>query len=251
MSSYEALAGAYDVLTEDVQYRRRADYLVRQFRRSPIPVHTVLDLACGTGSIACLLSAKGYEVTATDASEEMLTVAAEKAASLTVERPPFFLHQTMPRLQLLQQVDAAVSTLDAVNYMTRAADVKETFRRVFRYLKPGGRFIFDVNSPYKLRRMDGQVWLDETEDVYCVWRTDFSARTKVCTYWVDLFELQEDGSWSRSVEEHRERAWEVEELTAWLREAGFAEIIVTGDLTMEPPGEQEDRLIFHCGKPLA
>jgi len=251
MSSYEALAGAYDVLTEDVQYRRRADYLVRQFRRSPIPVHTVLDLACGTGSIACLLSAKGYEVTATDASEEMLTVAAGKAASLMVERPPFFLHQTMPRLRLLQQVDAAVSTLDAVNYMTRAADVKETFRRVFRYLKPGGRFIFDVNSPYKLRRMDGQVWLDETEDVYCVWRTDFSARTKVCTYWVDLFELQEDGSWSRSVEEHRERAWEVEELTAWLREAGFTEITVTGDLTMEPPGEQEDRLIFHCGKPLA
>ena len=56
MSSYEALAGAYDVLMEDVQYRRRADYLVRQFRKSPIPVHTVLDLACGTGSIACLLS---------------------------------------------------------------------------------------------------------------------------------------------------------------------------------------------------
>ena len=61
MSSYEALAGAYDVLMEDVQYRRRADYLVRQFRRSPIPVHTVLDLACGTGSIACLLSAKGMK----------------------------------------------------------------------------------------------------------------------------------------------------------------------------------------------
>ena len=168
MNSYEALAGAYDVLTEDVQHRRRAEYLHRQFRKSPIPVETVLDLGCGTGSIACLLSEKGYAVTAVDASEEMLTVAAGKAASLSVERPPFFLHQSMARLRLLEPVDAAVSTLDAINYLTRPGDLRETFRRVFRYLKPGGRFLFDVNSPYKLRRMDGQVWLDETEDVYCV-----------------------------------------------------------------------------------
>ena len=247
MNSYEALAGAYDVLTEDVQHRRRAEYLHRQFRKSPIPVETVLDLGCGTGSIACLLSEKGYAVTAVDASEEMLTVAAGKAASLSVERPPFFLHQSMARLRLLEPVDAAVSTLDAINYLTRPGDVRETFRRVFRYLKPGGRFLFDVNSPYKLRRLDGQVWLDETEDVYCVWRTEFSRG--VCTYWVDLFELREDGSWERSCEEHRERAYEPEELTQWLREAGFTKITVTGDMTGKPPAPEEDRLIFLCEKP--
>ena len=60
MSSYDALAASYDGLMADGVYRRRADYLVKLFQKSAIPVRTVLDLACGTGTIACLLAAKGY-----------------------------------------------------------------------------------------------------------------------------------------------------------------------------------------------
>ena len=85
-----------------------------------------------------------------------------------------FLHQSMPRLHLGMEVDAAISTLDALNYLTRTADLRETLRRVYRWLRPGGLFLFDVNTPYKLRRMDGQVYLDETEDSYCVWRTFYA-----------------------------------------------------------------------------
>ena len=50
MSSYEGLAASYDALTTDVGYEKRADFLEKLFRRSRIPVHTVLDLACGTGT---------------------------------------------------------------------------------------------------------------------------------------------------------------------------------------------------------
>ena len=56
MSSYQQLAGAYDELTWDVGYEKRADFLEKLFRRSRIPVHTVLDLACGTGSMTWLLA---------------------------------------------------------------------------------------------------------------------------------------------------------------------------------------------------
>lgn len=248
MSSYGALAGVYDDLTGDVQYLRRTDFLERLFRKSRIPVQNLLDLGCGTGTIACLLARRGYRVTACDGSEDMLTQAAAKAAGL--ETPPFFLHQAMQRLRLAEPVDAAISTLDALNYLTRPSDVQETFRRVYHWLKPGGQFIFDVNSAAKLRRMDGQVYLDETEDTYCVWRTEFSQRTKVCTYWVDLFRRTEDGAWARWCEEHRERAYEEGELRSWLTEAGFDRVSVTGDLRMSPPREDEDRLIFRCRKNL-
>ena len=71
MSRYDALAASYDGLMADGIYRRRADYLEKLFQKSAIPVRTVLDLACGTGTIACLLAAKGYDVTATDLSAEM------------------------------------------------------------------------------------------------------------------------------------------------------------------------------------
>ena len=219
MSSYDALAASYDALTVDVEYRRRADYLTRQFHRSALPVETVLDLACGTGTMACLLAERGYRMIAVDGSEEMLTQAAWKAAAL--EQPPMFLHQSMPRLHLGMEVDAAISTLDALNYLTRTADLRETLRRVYRWLRPGGLFLFDVNTPYKLRRMDGQVYLDETEDSYCVWRTFYAPGRKICTYQVDLFRLNANGSWDRAFEEHRERAWGREELETYLTEAGF------------------------------
>ena len=146
MSSYDALASSYDGLMADGSYQKRADWLERLFRKSAIPVHAVLDLACGTGTISCLLAQRGYEVTATDGSEEMLTQAMGKAAALDGQ-PPLFLHQSMPRLKLIEPVDAAVSTLDSLNYLTREKDIRETFRRVYRWLKPGGQFIFDVNTP--------------------------------------------------------------------------------------------------------
>ena len=248
MSSYQSLAASYDGLMIDGSYRKRAEWLDRQLKRSAIPVHTVLDLACGTGTIACLLAERGYQVTATDGSEEMLTQAMSKAAVLE-ERAPLFLHQSMPRLRLIEPVDAVVSTLDSLNYLTREKDLRETFCRVFRWLKPGGAFIFDVNTPYKLRRMDGQMYMDETEETFCVWRTFFSQRTQACTYQVDLFQQNADGSWDRSFEEHRERAWTEEQLRTFLTDAGFTGITVSGDLTSRPPRVEEDRWIVRAVRP--
>ena len=248
MSAYGALAGAYDALLADGDYLRRGRAIAKALKKSPIPVARVLDLGCGTGTIACYLAAQGYRVTATDLSEEMLTEAASKAMEL--ERPPLFLCQSMPRLRLTEPVDAVVSTLDSLNYLTRPSDLRETFRRVGRYLRPGGLFLFDVNTPYKLRRMDRQMYMDETEESYCVWRTFYAPGRKICTYQVDLFRLNANGSWDRAFEEHRERAWGREELETYLTEAGFGAVTVTGDLTSRPPAAEEDRWIFRCQKPV-
>ena len=247
--AYEFLAGCYDAFTADVHYARWADYLEKHFARSRLPIRTVLDLACGTGTMTWLLTDRGYELIGVDGSEEMLAAAMEKSGQVE-GIPPIFLHQSMPRLHLGMEVDAAISTLDALNYLTRTADLRETLRRGYRWLRPGGLFLFDVNTPYKLRRMDGQVYLDETEDSYCVWRTFYAPGRKICTYQVDLFRLNANGSWDRAFEEHRERAWGREELETYLTEAGFGAVTVTGDLTSRPPAAEEDRWIFRCQKPV-
>ena len=80
MKDYAALAAGYDGLMADGAYEKRAAFLEKLFQKSTIPVHTVLDLACGTGTIACLLSRRGYQVTAVDGSEEMLAQASAKAS---------------------------------------------------------------------------------------------------------------------------------------------------------------------------
>ncbi|MEG1879651.1 MAG: class I SAM-dependent methyltransferase, partial [Pseudoflavonifractor sp.] len=169
MESYEFLAGCYDELTADVDYGRWADYIERHFARSKLPIHTVLDLACGTGSLTKLLAERGYEMLGADRSEDMLAQAAEKCRDLSGE-PPVFLHQSMEKLDLYGTIDACVCCLDSVNYVTKPKLLQKAFARVHLFLMPGGLFLFDVNTPEKLRSMDGQVFLDETEDTYCVWR---------------------------------------------------------------------------------
>lgn len=246
MSSYDALASSYDGLMADAAYVKRAEYLHRCLQKSREKVETVLDLGCGTGTISCLLAEKGYRVLGCDASVEMLTEAMIKSAGM--ENAPMFLHQSMEKLRLAEEVDAVVSTVDAVSYLTRESTVRETFRRVCKWLRPGGQFIFDVNTPYKFRRMDGQLYTDETEESYCVWRTFFSEKTKCCTYQVDLFHLRRDGAWEREYEEHRERAWSEEELRTFLADAGFTKVKLTADLKQCAPKAEEDRWIFHCTK---
>ena len=246
MSSYESLAGSYDGLMADAAYVKRAEYLDKCLKKDKQGVETLLDLGCGTGTISCLMAEKGYRVLGCDASVEMLTAAMMKSAGM--ENAPMFLHQSMEKLRLAEEVDAVISTIDAINYLTRETALRETFKRVHKWLRPGGQFIFDVNSPYKLRRMDGVLYTDETEESYCVWRTFFSERQQVCTYQVDLFRLRRDGAWERDYEEHRERAWTEEELRAALAEAGFTDVKLTGDLKMRSPKEDEDRWIFHCKK---
>ena len=243
MSSYDFLASCYDELTTDVGYPAWADYLEAHFRRKGLPGRTVLDLACGTGSLTWELAARGYEMIGVDRSPEMLAEAAAKGRE-DVETPPIFLCQSMDRLDLYGTIDACVCCLDSVNYVTDPRQLKKAFARVWLFLMPGGLFLFDINTPSKLRGLDGQVFLDETEDTYCVWRTEY--HRGLCTYYMDLFDRRRDGAWQRELEIHRQRAYTTEELTGWLRAAGFTDIRTWGDGKLRRPTENEQRIYFSC-----
>ncbi len=247
MSAYEALAPAYDRLTRDVPYPEIADFLERVLRTLARAPEDVLDLACGTGSLSCELAHRGYRVTGADISQEMLTVAADKAFALEGNRP-FFICQPMQALELAEPVGLAVCCLDSLNYLPGPAACRETFRRVFENLRPGGVFLFDVNTPAKLRALDGQVFLDEDDAVFCVWRAEFSESENTCYYGLDLFERGAKGLWTRSCEEHAEYAFSPDDLTAWLREAGFSGVRRFGDRTLDAPGPDAERVYFAATK---
>jgi len=243
VSAYQSLAGVYDALTQDVDYPRRADYLEKLFRQSKIPVHTVLDLACGTGEMSAILAERGYEIIAVDGSPDMLAQARTKFDALSGV-PPILINQNMPALDLYGTVDAAICCLDSLNYLTSPKDVQKTFQRLHLFVAPGGLLVFDVNSPAKLQALDGQVFLDETDDVFCVWRTEFDKRSQICSYWIDLFTRQPDHSWTRCGEEHRQKAYSVDLLKAWLLEAGFIRVRTFGDCRMSAPKVDEQRIFF-------
>ncbi|MBE6927674.1 MAG: class I SAM-dependent methyltransferase [Ruminococcaceae bacterium] len=245
MNAYETLSAAYDGLTRDIDYKRILDFLEAILRRHDKHPTSVLDLGCGTGSMSVLMANAGYQVIGADLSEEMLTIASQKAAHC--ENRPFFIRQPMQKLRLPMKVDAVFCLLDSLNYVTDPQDVRETMRRVYRNLSDGGVFIFDINTPHKLRAIDGQVFLDENEDSYCVWRVDFDVEENCCYYGIDLFRKQ-GALWQRSFEQHCEYAYEPSELTQWLQEAGFNKIVQFGDCSLEAPKSDEQRIYFLAWK---
>ena len=245
MDAYHALAKSYDRLTNDVDYRSVVDFYWQILEREGVAPRTAADLACGTGSVAVLLSEKGIRVVAVDMSEEMLCEAAQKAEHL--QNRPQFVCQQLQQLTLPRGVDLAVCALDSMNYITQPEDCREAIRRVYKVLNPGGCFIFDVNTPQKLRAMDGQVFLDEDDDVYCVWRGEFDEETNMCSYGMDLFQRVGD-CWRRSFEEHKEYAYSVEQLTGWLRERVFTSVRVYGDRKLSPPQSDEQRIFIKARK---
>ena len=156
-------------------------------------------------------------------SEDMLTVAWSKAQEL--ENAPVFVCQKLQELRLPRGVDLAVCALDSLDYILDPQDCREAICRAYKALNPGGIFIFDVNTPEKLRAMDGQTFLDEDDDVYCVWRGEFDENTNICSYGMDLFQ-RSGNMWHRSFEEHQEYAYSREQLTDYLKNAGFTNIHV-------------------------
>jgi ubiquinone/menaquinone biosynthesis C-methylase UbiE len=245
MNAYQNLASSYDRLTNDVDYAGWVDFAQAILEKEGLKPRTVADLACGTGSATRILAERGYRVTAVDLSESMLTEAMDKCADL--ENLPTFVHQNLAELRLPRAVDVAVCFLDSLDYILDPADCENAIRRTYKALNPGGIFIFDVNTPEKLRAMDGQVFLDEDDDVYCVWRGEFDEDTNICSYGMDLF--QRDGEvWHRSFEEHQEYAYSIEQLKTYLKNAGFTHIKVWADREFTAPRDGEQRIWFQARK---
>ena len=246
MSQYHQLASAYDALTRDVNYSAFADYIEWQFSRKSGGVKLALDLCCGTGTLTHLLAERGYEMMGVDVSIDMLAEASAKDS--TAEVPPVFLCQSIERLDLYGTIDACVSTLDSINYITEPRLLQIGFERAHLFLEPGGLFLFDVNRPETLQSMDGQVYLDETEDTYCVWRGSFE--DDLLCFDMDLFR-REGKHWQRYEEQHIQRAYTPETLEQMLRQAGFVAVEQFGNLKREAAGGDDSRIFFAAWKDAA
>ena len=164
-----------------------------------------------------------------------------------MDNSPVFICQQLQQLKLPRGVDLAVCALDSLDYILDPEDCQMAIRRVYKALNPGGVFIFDVNTPQKLQAMDGQVFLDENEDTFCVWRGEFDEKTNICSYGMDLFQRRGE-LWQRSFEEHREYAYTAKQLVRYLKSAGFTHIAVYGDRRMEAPNEADQRIYIKARK---
>lgn len=158
VKEYEYLAKYYDYLLGDeeafdfwLEYINAKDY------------HTVLELASGSGVLAGILKKQGKEVTASDISKEMKEIA-------TNNFDGEYLILNMIDFDLHKKYDLILCVCDSINYLYEE-ELEQMFKSVYKHLNDGGRFIFDMHNPKRLKEFDEE-YIEEgqiDENVYYQW----------------------------------------------------------------------------------
>jgi len=240
--AYGAFADVYDALTGNVDYPARAAYITRLLASYGVRDGLLLDLACGTGSLSVEFSRRGFEVIASDASPEMLTVARDKAAAAGEDI--LFLCQRMEETDLYGSVRAVVCSLDSVNHLPDLDAVSRTLQNLVNFLDDGGLIVFDVNTVYKHQAvLSNNTFVYDTGDVFCTWQNHLCPDGRTVDLRLDFFK-REGGLYRRGSESFRETAFTDEELTRAAENAGYAVRARYAELTENAPAADTERVYY-------
>jgi len=247
----------YDALMRDVPYKMWVRYIIELLQRiDPSFAFTrVLELACGTGTVALEFAKRGCEVVGVDISPGMVQVAKEKAARLGVNRLARFYVQDISELDLSGEppFDLALCLFDSLNYITDPERLARVFARTLPFLHPGGYFVFDLNSEYALREnLFDQDNLDADENktpIYYFWRSRYFEDRKLCRVDMWFAVKDEKGDWLRFREVHWQRAYSIDEIREMAERAGWEWVKVFDAYTFSPPYDESERWYFVLRKP--
>ncbi len=218
---YAEFASVYDQLMDDVDYEAWASASLDRIVACGVTPKTVCDCACGTGGIALQLALRGLRVIGVDISDAMLRRAADKARAAGVEVR--LVRQDMCALSLPRPVDSVICACDGVNYLLDPMRVAKFFSAARSALKKGGVLTFDVSSREKLKRMAREkIYFEDREGLTYLWTNRMASG--ILTMELSFFVKDADGRYDRFDEVQRQRAHSVEELSGWLRDAGFSRV---------------------------
>jgi len=183
------------------------------------PGATILDLCCGAGHLASILTARGFCVVGVDGSSEMLAFARENAPQAQ------FVLADAREFRSPEAFDAALCLFDSLNHIMSLDELEQVFANVYASLVPGGTFVFDLNMETGYRsRWNGSMGLAR-EDHALIARSSYDVETRTGRMDLTMFRLIE-GAWHRSDVTLTQRAYEEGEVREALGRAGFREVAV-------------------------
>lgn len=249
---YDRYAALYDGSGQVRFALLTATYLHEIIVAHPVAGRRVLDLACGTGTLAMLLADEGWEVTGVDRSPAMLAQALAKSGDTAIDQGLRFLQGDMRRVaEVLPPAgfDLVSCTYDSLNYMLSVDDLAACFESAAYALAPGGLFVADMNTRHFLefdwgdcavREQDGYIQIEQSR-----FEPADATNTMVLTGFVgdDLY------GYTRFDEVHIERAYPPEQVSALIEAAGLRVAALYDGFTLSPPGPRAQRIFWVARKP--
>lgn len=222
---YSKLAEIYDSVMQDVDYETWTDYIDEIILIHNPESLDVLELACGTGTMALSLEELNcYEITATDASPHMISKAREKAERIYSEVD--FLTMNFLDLKFSKTFDVVFMVFDSINYLHTENEILELHRQVKKILKPGGIFIYDFTTPRNsrsaIRFLNNE--FKQVNKNYKYYRTSsYNAKDRIHTNAFTIKELNPDTQVviNQFREQHHQRIYTLKEIEMIIKKTDF------------------------------
>ena len=238
MATYDIFAPFYDAVQGD--RAEEITYLGSLIERHHPRATTVLELACGTGSVMEELEPR-YELTGVDLSERMLELAAQKLPRARL------LQADMARLDLGETFDVVLCVYDSINHLLSFEEWEAVFDRAREHLTDGGLFVFDINTEKRLEALNERPsWAHWFGDGNLLVMDVTPGPDGVSVWCVRVLEHLGQSTYRLHSEDMREVSFPLERIKASLRERYRR--VWTHDAQRARPTSRSERLHFVCRK---
>lgn len=241
MASYKEFSEIYDLLMTDIDYDGWTAFIVNNLGEGATDV---LEAACGTGSITCRLYEHNIKVTAFDLSVDMLMRAKEKLGRSPGVR---LICQDMECFNISGTFDGAICCCDGVNYLSKVG-VCDFVDRIYKHLKPEGRFIFDMSTAYKYETMYNDTYVYDDGNIFYVWENEYDVDNNAVDSEINFFVCASDDRYARITEQQTQYVHTTEQMVSYLGAAGFKNIEIFDGYSSEPFKDDTLRAVFCCVK---
>ncbi|MFC4356080.1 class I SAM-dependent DNA methyltransferase [Chryseomicrobium palamuruense] len=223
---YQKFATIYDRLMEDIPYENYLAWVSHE--TGGFAGKSVMELGCGTGTLAIGFAHLGAKVIGLDLSAEMIHQA--KLKSVEEEVDVEFIQGSMTDFTVDQLLDIIVIPIDSLNYLESKVDIVTTFASIYRALKPGGHLFFDVHSLDKIEAYLDGPFIYEDDEVAYLWSTEPGEAEYSVYHDITFFVAAADGRYDRFEEHHYQRTFPVVEYQQLLQNSGFHSITSSDDV---------------------
>jgi len=217
-------SSSYDILYEEKDYDGECDLIEKIIKKySKIPVHSILDLGCGTGNHSIRLAKRGYQVTGVDRSREMLGIAKAKADQNKVTCT--LLQSDIREFNRPEKYDAIIMMFAVLGYQQENDDVLAALETVSKHLKKGGVFVCDLwYGPAVLAQKPGErVRVIENRDTKIIRVSSglLDSFRHLVTVHFHLWTIKEERMVAETQEDHTMRFFFPQELSLFFKCSGL------------------------------
>ncbi len=238
-SPYGAFAKHYDEIMGTVNYFAWSRYILQLIRRFHSNTLSILDTACGTGTMCFLLEEKcSCQIDGFDISPHMLREAREKQKENHSDVN--FFQADLRTFTVDQPYDVLLCLQDSINYLMTEEELMSSFLAANKALRVGGVYIIDITTRYNLEHnFSFQVIEIPTGNGKVIWRNRYDH-----TRDISIVDLKVHDYWNGTItrECHKQKIFALEKIKNLLSACGFADPHDFHGFTFSPPTNMSEHI---------